>query len=241
MFIKKNLGLIFFIYFFIFFKILSANTQWDITRIGILCLDGSDDACKILQKQTNGIPPNEILRMFEQSCSSGTQRGCFLMGLFSQSQIYNPETILQKGCEKGDYKSCYNLAYLYFEQKNFTKGYQFLEDSCLKSSQKGCLEIATYYFEQNQQQKARQYFQQSCKLGSFEACANVGYFYEKEKKFEQAGKFYERACHGGIALGCVHFAHLLRNSKIKRRGANPHNYAQEACRLGDKQSCQDEQ
>jgi TPR repeat protein len=73
------------------------------------------------------------------------------------------------------------------------------------------------------------------------ACSNLGLLLAKgdgvPKSQTAALEKFEKGCAGGVAASCANAGVLLKKTKVARGGRTPTAFFSKACKLGDRQAC----
>ncbi len=124
-------------------------------------------------------------------------------------------------CNKGNAKSCYDLAGMYYRGENcerdIFKTKELMAKACNGGYIKACNLVGQFYKDDSLQtkkneQKALKFFHKACEAGDAESCGEIGFIYEDNKSInknlEKAYEFYERACTLGDYGRCVYLGTL---------------------------------
>ena len=144
---------------------------------------------------------------------------------FSLPKMGNGESTvakLQRRCDKGNARSCYNLGVDYIHgsrgvTKNIFQGLKLYDKACKLNDGGACSNLGFEYWKgrniQQDYKKAVIFYQRACELNDGRGCANLGVVYGKgqgvTKDFSKALNAFSKGCNiksgdSCVKLGCMY-------------------------------------
>lgn len=201
---------------------------------------------------------------YNKGCNLGDSLSCKKLDLISNQLLIDD---LSVKCEQGVNDSCYKLANIYKDSKEFFKASKYYEISCNNKLSKSCNQLASLYQEgfgvNKDLTKSRNLYEFSCSLDDKEGCRNfsnlviitedtlkaecsknmihscklLGDFYEKNNKVTESVKYYGLAC---VKDGnsCLKLAEIYKTARLGKVDNNKaKEFYQKGCDFHNSEAC----
>jgi len=171
----------------------------------------------------------------------------YLSFVFSSSELEH----YKKACNKGDFKSCFELGFIYENgkgvKKDINKAKELYEKACKAKLDKACIGLATIYIKIGNKEKGINLLRNVCNNGNAFSCELLGEIYalskppslkESVKWHRKALELYKRDCENGDSLACDSVAFYYKSGVyVKKDIDKAIEFYRKACILDDYSDC----